>query len=1024
MPALGRARGGVDVSLILVIAVAILGYMLMDTRRRLTELQRDVDERIGLLRRQQFEAAHNEPPVTPPAQSQTKAWGRYEGPARITNVNRPLAPPPLSETVPEPKVAEFVPAETIQAPSPLPNGPWSAVSLEPVSQDHEPETEPASLIERLRPSGFEDLFGRRLPIWAGGVTLLVAAVLLVRYSIDAGLLSPEVRVAMGFLFGSGLIAGAEMARRFADKVQDPRVAQALAGAGLGALYIAILASHALYALMGPATAFAGLTAITVLAMSLSIRFGVPCAVLALVGGLATPALVQSDAPNVPLLAGYLAMIIGSLTVLSRQQRWFWLGATALAGGFGWSLIMILMGALDRASIAAMGLLVILLGLAFPAFDGPSPRAFLVRTSGAVIASLQLALLVSSAGYDMLSWGLYGLLSLGFLAAIKRAPALRRFLAVPLLAALGLAAFWPQPPIAMFVLVLAGIALIFGIGVLQLLWRAEGDTEQALHLSIASLGSYGVLLWHAGLPDRMTTGALALTGLGFAVLPALGLVLGWRSNNRSEDLRFPLIAGVAAVVLALAALVALPQWMAPIGIGLMAGALLLLAIRAHDGRIALIGLGFTVLATLALVASGDGLHEMLRFVGEAEKVSIGQALARWGSVGILWLAFAWHYRHAMLGQAGGVACAAFAYAIAAQMVPGPWLALVTAVLFALLVEARRRVSAFEPLRTAAFSMALILFCWLAGPMFAWLQPALSSAIGEPMLVTALPDLASWCRIMLVPALLGGIAIWRLRGDLAALPAGLSAFVAILPIGIAFHGLYKHLFAINGAERFVQLGLAERTLWEACLVVAGFALWRWRRHRASALALLAVAAGHALLYTLIIHNPLLSAQAVGSWPVLNLLLPSLGMLFALPTIARSIDAPIASKLQTEGDILRMVVMLLLGLMTLRQLAMGSVFAGQPLSQLESIGWSVLAIAMAIGWLFWGLQQQTRTWRIGSLLLMLIAIAKVFFIDASGLTGLLRILSFLALGFSLIGIGWLYNRALKGGLRMQEAGRLSAP
>jgi uncharacterized membrane protein len=44
------------------------------------------------------------------------------------------------------------------------------------------------------------------------------------------------------------------------------------------------------------------------------------------------------------------------------------------------------------------------------------------------------------------------------------------------------------------------------------------------------------------------------------------------------------------------------------------------------------------------------------------------------------------------------------------------------------------------------------------------------------------------------------------------------------------------------------------------------------------------------------------------------------------------------------------------------------------------------------------------------MLGAVAMVFLFDASGLDGLLRIASFLALGFSLIGIGWLYNRVLR--------------
>jgi uncharacterized membrane protein len=46
---------------------------------------------------------------------------------------------------------------------------------------------------------------------------------------------------------------------------------------------------------------------------------------------------------------------------------------------------------------------------------------------------------------------------------------------------------------------------------------------------------------------------------------------------------------------------------------------------------------------------------------------------------------------------------------------------------------------------------------------------------------------------------------------------------------------------------------------------------------------------------------------------------------------------------------------------------------------------------------------------LVLMLGAVGKVFLFDAAGLDGLLRIASFAALGFSLIGVGWLYSRYL---------------
>lgn len=74
------------------------------------------------------------------------------------------------------------------------------------------------------------------------------------------------------------------------------------------------------------------------------------------------------------------------------------------------------------------------------------------------------------------------------------------------------------------------------------------------------------------------------------------------------------------------------------------------------------------------------------------------------------------------------------------------------------------------------------------------------------------------------------------------------------------------------------------------------------------------------------------------------------------------------------------------------------------------SLLGIALAVGYLNWGIRFGRHNWRIASLVLMLVAVARVFLFDASGLEGLLRIASFVALGFALIGIGWLYSRPLR--------------
>jgi len=64
--------------------------------------------------------------------------------------------------------------------------------------------------------------------------------------------------------------------------------------------------------------------------------------------------------------------------------------------------------------------------------------------------------------------------------------------------------------------------------------------------------------------------------------------------------------------------------------------------------------------------------------------------------------------------------------------------------------------------------------------------------------------------------------------------------------------------------------------------------------------------------------------------------------------------------------------------------------------------------VGW-FASVVTHATLWGVVSLVVMLAAVGKVFLFDAAGLDGLLRIASFAALGFSLIGVGWLYSRYL---------------
>jgi uncharacterized membrane protein len=151
-------------------------------------------------------------------------------------------------------------------------------------------------------------------------------------------------------------------------------------------------------------------------------------------------------------------------------------------------------------------------------------------------------------------------------------------------------------------------------------------------------------------------------------------------------------------------------------------------------------------------------------------------------------------------------------------------------------------------------------------------------------------------------------------------------------------------------------------------------------------------------------------VGPWPFANLLLPAYGVIFAALFLLAPLAPAYRQQVARGVDLARIVIIPLLAVSLLRQIFAGSLLDDHPIGAVETIGWSLLAVVLAIAYLLWGIKKASRDWRIASLVLMLAAVGKVFLLDTSGLEGLLRIGSFLALGFSLIGIGWLYSRYLR--------------
>lgn len=97
------------------------------------------------------------------------------------------------------------------------------------TQPQQPESESTVTITRAKPSKSKPAFkfdftldsllkGNGL-FWIGAAVLALGGVFLAKYSIEAGLLPPSVRVILGALFGVCLVTAAEVVNRYKEKLK-------------------------------------------------------------------------------------------------------------------------------------------------------------------------------------------------------------------------------------------------------------------------------------------------------------------------------------------------------------------------------------------------------------------------------------------------------------------------------------------------------------------------------------------------------------------------------------------------------------------------------------------------------------------------------------------------------------------------------------------------------------------------------------------------------------------------------------
>ncbi|MFN5319967.1 MAG: DUF2339 domain-containing protein [Planctomycetota bacterium] len=146
-----------------------------------------------------------------------------------------------------------------------------------------------------------------------GILAVIAAVgFFLKYSIDRGYLGPSARVALSAIAGLVMLTVGTrlLGRRY------HLMGQGLMGGGIAALYFSVYAAHNFFQLIPQLQASAWMVAVTLLSGFIAVRFNsMLVAVLGVIGGYGTPAMLASDSVHFPGLFGYLLLLgIGVLAI--------------------------------------------------------------------------------------------------------------------------------------------------------------------------------------------------------------------------------------------------------------------------------------------------------------------------------------------------------------------------------------------------------------------------------------------------------------------------------------------------------------------------------------------------------------------------------------------------------------------------------------------------------------------------------------------------------------------------------------
>jgi uncharacterized membrane protein len=294
---------------------------------------RDLEQRVAALGPQIL--SHTSPLSPAPPTSTPPAIG--EAPLVEASSIPPLEPlgPPAQEAADKPPADESVaqtPPAAMHPPRSVPptdvRRPYQPADGADVSKEPHlagmllnrrgrssaPPTIPTSLVSELG----EIQLGQKWLLIAGLAITVLAVGYFLKYSFDRNWVGPMGRVAMAYGTGLAMLGLGEFCRRRKFAIFGLNVI----GGGIAVLYFASYAAFQIYHLFGQTPAFALMTVVTALAGGLSLYYDTMwLAVLGIIGGFLTPAVLSTGTDNQVALMTYIAILNGGILAIATSKQW-------------------------------------------------------------------------------------------------------------------------------------------------------------------------------------------------------------------------------------------------------------------------------------------------------------------------------------------------------------------------------------------------------------------------------------------------------------------------------------------------------------------------------------------------------------------------------------------------------------------------------------------------------------------------------------------------------------------------------